>query len=37
MGVEARNRNIPDWFVRVRTGQIALPRFQRYEAGAIMR
>ena len=32
MGMEARNRRLPDWFVRVRTGQLALPRFQRYES-----
>lgn len=32
MTVEARNRSIRDWFTRVRTGQIKLPRFQRFEA-----
>ena len=32
MGMNASNRSLPDWFVRVRTGQIALPRFQRYES-----
>ncbi len=30
--MEARNRTLPDWFNRVRTGQIRLPRFQRMEA-----
>lgn len=30
--MEARNRTIPDWFTRIRTRQIALPRFQRMEA-----
>ncbi len=30
--MEARNRQIPEWFNRVRTGQIRLPRFQRHEA-----
>ncbi len=32
MAIQAHNRNLPDWFNRVRTRQIALPRFQRYEA-----
>ena len=32
MGMEARNRALPDWFARVRTGQLALPRFQRHES-----
>lgn len=32
MGMEARNRRLPDWLNRVRTGQLALPRFQRYES-----
>lgn len=32
MAVEARNRTVRDWFTRVRTGQITLPRFQRFEA-----
>lgn len=32
MSIEARNRTLPDWFTRVRTRQLALPRFQRYEA-----
>jgi len=30
--MEARNRLLPEWFARVRTGQILLPRFQREEA-----
>jgi hypothetical protein len=30
--VEARNRTLPEWFNRIRTGQIRLPRFQRFEA-----
>jgi len=30
--VDARNRMLPDWFARIRTGQIKLPRFQRFEA-----
>lgn len=30
--MEARNRDLPDWFTRVRTGQVRLPRFQRFEA-----
>lgn len=30
--MEARNRHLPDWFARVRTGQVRLPRFQRLEA-----
>lgn len=32
MGMEARNRRLPDWLVRVRTGQLVLPRFQRFES-----
>jgi hypothetical protein len=32
MGMEARNRHLPEWFNRIRTGQIRLPRFQRFEA-----
>lgn len=32
MGLEARNRDLPEWFARIRTHQIVLPRFQRYEA-----
>jgi hypothetical protein len=30
--VEARNRTLPNWFTRIRTRQITLPRFQRFEA-----
>lgn len=30
--VDARNRTLPEWFNRIRSGQIKLPRFQRYEA-----
>jgi hypothetical protein len=30
--VDARNRPLNEWFVRVRTGQVQLPRFQRFEA-----
>lgn len=30
--MEARNRSLPDWLTRIRTRQIALPRFQRFEA-----
>jgi hypothetical protein len=30
--MEARNRTIPDWFDRIRKGQLRLPRFQRFEA-----
>lgn len=30
--MEARNLTLSDWFVRIRTGQIKLPRFQRHEA-----
>ena len=32
MGMEAKNRRVPDWLARVRTGQLALPRFQRFES-----
>ncbi len=32
MSMEARNRSIPQWFTRIRTGQLVLPRFQRYES-----
>ena len=32
MAIEARNRTLPNWFTRVRERQIALPRFQRFEA-----
>lgn len=30
--VEARDRSLPDWFTRIRSGQVRLPRFQRYES-----
>jgi len=30
--MEARNRTLPDWFTKIRTRQIKLPRFQRFEA-----
>ncbi len=30
--MEARNRHLPEWFNRIQTGQIRLPRFQRFEA-----
>ena len=30
--MEARNRSLPDWLTRIRTRQIVLPRFQRFEA-----
>lgn len=30
--MEARNRTLPDWFTRIRTRQMKLPRFQRFEA-----
>lgn len=32
MAIDARNRSLPDWFTRIRTHQLALPRFQRFEA-----
>ncbi len=32
MSMEARNRRLPDWLGRVRTGQLTLPRFQRLES-----
>lgn len=32
MSIEARNRTLPDWFSRVRSHTLALPRFQRHEA-----
>lgn len=32
MGMNASNRPLPEWLARVRTGQIMLPRFQRYES-----
>ena len=40
--MDARNRSIPDWFDRIRTGQVLLPRFQRHlawshaEVGALL-
>lgn len=30
--MRALNRNLPEWFTRIRTGQVRLPRFQRFEA-----
>ena len=30
--MEARNRSLNNWFVRIRSRQIVLPRFQRFEA-----
>ena len=30
--MDARNRSISQWFTRIRTGQVQLPRFQRFEA-----
>jgi uncharacterized protein with ParB-like and HNH nuclease domain len=30
--MEARNRLLPDWFTRIRSRQISLPRFQRMVA-----
>ena len=30
--MEARDRALPEWFNRIRTGQVRLPRFQRFEA-----
>lgn len=32
MAINAQNRNLPDWFTRVRLLQTKLPRFQRFEA-----
>ena len=32
MPSEARNRTVEDWMTRIRTHQIVLPRFQRFEA-----
>ena len=32
--MEARNRKLEDWFIAIRGGFIALPRFQRFEAWA---
>ncbi len=29
--MRAENRLLPDWFNRIRSGQIRLPRFQRFE------
>ncbi len=30
--MEARNRRLPEWFTRLKTGQLKLPRFQRLES-----
>ena len=30
--MESRNRTIPEWLLRVKTHQIVLPQFQRFEA-----
>jgi uncharacterized protein with ParB-like and HNH nuclease domain len=30
--MEASNRLLPLWFTRIETGQLRLPRFQRFEA-----
>lgn len=30
--MQARNRNLTDWYGKVKRGEIKLPRFQRYEA-----
>ena len=32
MGMTANNRTLPSWFNQVLTGQLALPRFQRFES-----
>ncbi len=32
MTINAQNRLLPDWFARLRTRQLVLPRFQRFEA-----
>ena len=32
MAIEARNRPLPNWFTRIRTGQLVLPRIQRFES-----
>lgn len=32
MAINAQNRTLPDWFTRIRTRQLVLPRFQRFEA-----
>ena len=29
--MEARNRPLDDWFTRIRTRQVVLPRFQRFD------
>src|SRR5258708_23735204 len=30
--MDSRNRPLSEWLIRIRTGQIKLPRFQRFEA-----
>lgn len=30
--MESGDRRLPEWLTRIRTGQIKLPRFQRFEA-----
>ena len=30
--MEARNRNLKDWYGKIQRGEIKLPRFQRFEA-----
>lgn len=30
--MDARNRSLAEWFTRVASGQVQLPRFQRFEA-----
>jgi hypothetical protein len=30
--IEANNRLLPLWFTRIETGQLRMPRFQRFEA-----
>ena len=30
--MEARDRSVEAWFNRIRSGQLRLPRFQRFEA-----
>lgn len=30
--MEARNRSLSDWLTRIESGQLRLPRFQRFEA-----
>ncbi len=32
MGMEAKNRRLPEWLTLLRTGRLMLPRFQRYES-----